>query len=144
MGEGYEFTPLGPVPLGEGQAVWNRLGGADHVAGGAVDVAASEESATDMADAALVRRAAIAHRPAQPQAVEPARPAAAAPVTARTLLAGARKRIRELDALLRRMPALQAERDGLARLVAVASPPSPRSTRREDPAVIKATAFLAS
>lgn len=121
-GEAFEFSPLGMVPLGEGQRVWAEI------SGGGVD--------TPKPTSAIVAAPVAASHPTVPAAlasVEPrvmAHNAAHAATGPRAVVKAARARAKEIRAELRRMKALQRELAELERLLAAASNKSPRATVR--------------
>ena len=123
-GEGFEFSPLGAVPLGTGQAVWAELNGqpAQEMAPSIVQPQPSAPLAYDIHTTALgdVQRAFERHAKAL------ARPA----TSPRSVIRGARERVKEIRAELRRMKALQGELAELERLLAAAKAKPPRAIVR--------------
>lgn len=128
MSGGVQFTPFGMIPLGA------PIPQADEVSPGAVPV--TPRSAPS--EVIVPMYAPVRPDPSQtpfampPMAAEPSAhrttpvTPVAKPVTGRELLKAARARVRELDKILRTMPALKAERDAMQRLVDAATPKRPR------------------
>ena len=121
---GFEFTPFGPVPLGTGQQAFAMLDG-ERVTGNATQ---AEADAFERRLGNAVQRAAITvegHAVADAPTAAPtnSKPFAllpAAPLTPRALVREARARIAAINLELRRMTALERERDELRRLVTAA------------------------
>lgn len=120
-GEGFEFSPMGFVPIGEGQRVWNEMkgGNAPEVAPSAIPEPAASMAHVEAALAGVPRRA-----------EQHARRFAASPSSPRDVIRGARLRVKEIRAELRRLKALQRELAELERLLAAAKNKSPRATVR--------------
>lgn len=99
---GFQYTPFGILPL---------------------DASVPTAGDTVMPGAVASAEAATVETPAARQAPAPATAArAAGPITGKQILGLARDRIREIDRLLRAVPALQAERASLQSLVRAATP----------------------
>ena len=104
MSNGYQFTPFGMFPLGA--------------------------PVPDAGDA-VVGATARVETPEPVRQIQATKPAASSfdpgkPLTGKQLVAVARARIKELDKILRAVPALQEERSSLASLILAATPPRKR------------------
>lgn len=126
-GHGFEFTPFGILPLGSGQQAAAMLD-LERSTGNATQ---AEADAFERRLGAAVRRATIdvdgvpvperaSAAPALPQAAHAPAPAEREPLSPRDLVREAKARIRAIDTELRRLSALQRERDELQRLVLAA------------------------
>jgi hypothetical protein len=106
---GFQFTPMGMIPLGAPIPAMP-----DEVAPG---FAPTSDLATIVEASAPPCLAPTGRPGAAPVAIQ-----ATKPITGRELLKAAKARVRELDKILRTMPALKAEREAMQRLVDAASP----------------------
>lgn len=111
MSNGFQFTPFGVFPLGASVPAMEPEAIAP---GGAAVVEAVHQQAQQQPEAARLLGAA---KRLATQPLDPGRP-----LTGRELMTQAKARIRAIDALLRGVPKLQAERASLARLVQAAAP----------------------
>lgn len=115
---GYEYTPLGIVPLGDGQAVANGIDVKREVGTAPRRDADAFEARMG---AAVERLGATGGQSLAPGAERAAAPVLVAPLAPRDLVRQARARIKALDAELRRLAAVRRERDELQRLVNAAA-----------------------
>jgi hypothetical protein len=105
---GFEFTPLGITPLVDKPAV----------------TGSEQPSGFAFAPAVVARAPRQASLPGiapAPVAVAPTRVAASAPMTTQNVMKLARARLRDLDREIKRLRALETERDELRRLLAAAA-----------------------
>jgi len=117
-GQGFQFTPYGILPLGA-----------------APPVQSDEPAPSIVQPAPQVERVVPTYAPARPlTGVADAKPSAVAvpqagltadkPLTAKQLKKVAKARIRQLDKILKQMPALEAERASLKRIIDAAEKPA--------------------
>lgn len=107
-GSGFQFTPYGIFPLGVPVPT-----AGDEVMGATAAVETTEAPEPPASSAQKSSAPALRFDPGKP-------------LTGKQIAAMARARIRELDAILRTVPALQAERSSLATLLLAAKTPRKR------------------
>lgn len=111
----FQHTPWGIVPIGTPMPAQG-----EEVAPG---IAHSARAVTQASQPQIARSVSTPPTPSAAKAVDAKTLlSAGAPVTGKQLMAAAKARVKELDRLLRQVPALEAERASLLRLIQAAQP----------------------